>query len=397
MCRALKRMLLRFGIVSNLHRREIDGPRHPLDALGRRQGPGEGVRAASSSRTSRRSRPPRSTAGCGEWGDGASATNIGIPSVVPRARAGATAAASPAASTRQLGVDTGRLHLDRKVLHRDTLDGLLYSERLEDLRTGDLVWDTVRVRRVRRRERVLRLPDGRTATVRMRWSRTSSSTTAGRRTGRSSPRSGRSSSTGARRPATALSWARQWFDIIEPFADYAFNKSHSYGYGFVAYQTAYLKANYPVEYLAALLTIVKTNLEKAAVYLAECRTMGISVDGARHQPVRERLHARWSRPTTAADEPSLSIIFGLSAVRNVGEGLVAPHRGRARGQRAVRRLLRLLPAGRHPGAQQAHDRVADQGRRLRLARPPPQGPAHRVRADRRPHGRPPARARHGRS
>src|SRR5690606_40997663 len=56
-------------------------------------------------------------------------------------------------------------------------------------------------------------------------------------------------------------------DIIEPFADYAFNKSHSYGYGFVAYQTAYLKANYPVEYLACLLTSVKTNLDKAAVYL----------------------------------------------------------------------------------------------------------------------------------
>src|SRR5205807_2425230 len=46
------------------------------------------------------------------------------------------------------------------------------------------------------------------------------------------------------------------FNVIEPFADYAFNKSHSYGYGLVAYQTAYLKANYPVEYLAALLTSV---------------------------------------------------------------------------------------------------------------------------------------------
>ena len=48
------------------------------------------------------------------------------------------------------------------------------------------------------------------------------------------------------------------FDTIEPFADYSFNKSHSIGYGFVAYQTAYLKANHPVEYLAALLTSVKT-------------------------------------------------------------------------------------------------------------------------------------------
>ncbi|MHB1711008.1 MAG: DNA polymerase III subunit alpha, partial [Acidimicrobiales bacterium] len=67
------------------------------------------------------------------------------------------------------------------------------------------------------------------------------------------------------------------FDIIEPFADYAFNKSHSYGYGFIAYQTAWLKAHYPVEYLAALLTSVKDNKDKTAVYLAECRSLGIQV------------------------------------------------------------------------------------------------------------------------
>ena len=58
------------------------------------------------------------------------------------------------------------------------------------------------------------------------------------------------------------------FDIIEPFADYAFNKSHSYGYGLVAYQTAWLKAHHPVEYMAALLTSVKDNKDKTAVYLA---------------------------------------------------------------------------------------------------------------------------------
>ncbi|MTA64450.1 MAG: DNA polymerase III subunit alpha, partial [Actinobacteria bacterium] len=66
-----------------------------------------------------------------------------------------------------------------------------------------------------------------------------------------------------------------WFDIIEPFADYAFNKSHAYGYGYIAYQTAYLKANFPAEYLAALLTSVRTSLDKAAIFLAECRAMGI--------------------------------------------------------------------------------------------------------------------------
>jgi DNA polymerase-3 subunit alpha len=67
------------------------------------------------------------------------------------------------------------------------------------------------------------------------------------------------------------------FDIIEPFADYAFNKSHSFGYGLVAYQTAWLKAHHPVEYFAALLTSVKDDKDKTAIYLGECRTMGIEV------------------------------------------------------------------------------------------------------------------------
>jgi DNA polymerase-3 subunit alpha len=111
-----------------------------------------------------------------------------------------------------------------------------------------------------------------------------------------------------------------WFDIIEPFADYAFPKAHAYGYGYVAYQTAFLKANYPAEYLAALLTSVKANLDKAGIYLAECRTMGISVE----VPDINRSASDFT-PVVDTDEAgnqSLSIIFGLSAVRNVGEGLV---------------------------------------------------------------------------
>ena len=67
------------------------------------------------------------------------------------------------------------------------------------------------------------------------------------------------------------------FDTIEPFADYSFNKSHSVGYGYLAYQTAYLKANYPVEYLAALLTSVKSNKDQTAVFLNECRQLDIPV------------------------------------------------------------------------------------------------------------------------
>jgi len=110
---------------------------------------------------------------------------------------------------------------------------------------------------------------------------------------------------------------QQWFDIIEPFADYAFNKSHSYGYGLVAYQTAYLKANYPVEYSAALLTSVKTNLDKAAIYLNDCRVHGVPV----RVPDVNRSESDFE-PVINPDGTG-EILFGLSAVRNVGEGLVA--------------------------------------------------------------------------
>ena len=108
------------------------------------------------------------------------------------------------------------------------------------------------------------------------------------------------------------------FDTMEPFADYAFNKSHSYGYGFVSYQTAYLKANYPVEYLACLLTSVKGNLDKAAVYLNECRQMGISV----LVPDVNRSDLDFTSIPDPDGGELHAIPFGLSAVRNVGDGLM---------------------------------------------------------------------------
>jgi DNA polymerase-3 subunit alpha len=108
----------------------------------------------------------------------------------------------------------------------------------------------------------------------------------------------------------------QLFDIIEPFADYAFNKSHSYGYGLVAYQTAWLKAHYPVEYMSALLTSVKDNKDKTAVYLAECRSMGIDV----LVPDVNRSVAEFAPDRSGEGRPA--IVFGLAAVRNVGESLV---------------------------------------------------------------------------
>ena len=106
-------------------------------------------------------------------------------------------------------------------------------------------------------------------------------------------------------------FGERMFDIIEPFADYSFNKSHSVGYGFVAYQTAFLKANYTNEYLAALLTTVKGDKDKSAIYLNECRQLKIPV------LVPDVNHS--AMDFSVADD---SIRFGLSAVRNVGEGVV---------------------------------------------------------------------------
>jgi len=111
------------------------------------------------------------------------------------------------------------------------------------------------------------------------------------------------------------------FDTIEPFADYSFNKSHTVGYGLVTWQTAWLKANHPREYLAALLTSVKGDKDKSAIYLNECRQLSIPVlvpdvnesamDFAVVHGVRED-----------GEPDGGSIRFGLSAVRNVGEGVV---------------------------------------------------------------------------
>jgi DNA polymerase-3 subunit alpha len=114
------------------------------------------------------------------------------------------------------------------------------------------------------------------------------------------------------------------FDTIEPFADYSFNKSHSVGYGFVTYQTAYLKANYPVEYLAALLTSVKSNKDQTAVFLNECRQLGIDVLVPDVNASLSDFSVRPPDPEATAgsghDKPAIH--FGMSAVRNVGEGVV---------------------------------------------------------------------------
>src|SRR5690625_8037466 len=104
---------------------------------------------------------------------------------------------------------------------------------------------------------------------------------------------------------------RAVWDTLVPFAGYAFNKAHSAAYGVVSYWTAYLKANYPTEYMAALLTSVRGDKDMSALYLNECRHMGITV---LPPSVNSSAHA-----FTAVGE---DIRFGLGAIRNVGANVV---------------------------------------------------------------------------
>jgi DNA polymerase-3 subunit alpha len=110
------------------------------------------------------------------------------------------------------------------------------------------------------------------------------------------------------------------WDILVPFSDYAFNKAHSAAYGLVSYWTAYLKANYPAEYMAGLLTSVGDDKDKSALYLSECRRMGLKV-------LPPDVNTSEADFTPLGDT---EIRFGLSAVRNVGhnvvDGIVAARR-----------------------------------------------------------------------
>jgi DNA polymerase III subunit alpha len=101
------------------------------------------------------------------------------------------------------------------------------------------------------------------------------------------------------------------FDLMEHFAGYGFNKSHSTAYAFLAYQTAYLKANYPWHFASALLTIESQNTDKLALYLGECRDRGVPV-------LPPDINDSQLRFTV---EPK-GVRFGLAAIKNVGDGAI---------------------------------------------------------------------------
>src|SRR6266404_2316277 len=122
--------------------------------------------------------------------------------------------------------------------------------------------------------------------------------------------------------------ANSIFDLLEKFAGYGFNKSHSAAYGLISYQTAYLKANYPVEFMAGLLSNEINNTEKIAVLVAECKRMGITIlppdvnrSGLKFipealAPSADKGEGNGQKPAAAEE----AIRYGLAAIKHVGEG-----------------------------------------------------------------------------
>jgi DNA polymerase-3 subunit alpha len=128
--------------------------------------------------------------------------------------------------------------------------------------------------------------------------------------------------TGAKKKGIPPELAQEVFSLIEPFAGYAFNKAHSVSYGLIAYCTAYLKANYPIEYMVAFLNTYSDNMERVRSAIAECRRLGIKV----LPPDINRSYASFvietspstPSPVNGEGRGEVAIRFGLASIKNVG-------------------------------------------------------------------------------
>jgi DNA polymerase-3 subunit alpha len=127
---------------------------------------------------------------------------------------------------------------------------------------------------------------------------------------------------GAKKKGISPQLAQEVFSLIEPFAGYAFNKAHSVSYGLLAYRTAYLKANYSIEYMVAFLNTYSDNMERVRSAIAECRRLGIKV----LPPDINRSHASFAieisrsaaTPANGEVKGEAAIRFGLASIKNVG-------------------------------------------------------------------------------
>src|SRR5712691_6616766 len=106
------------------------------------------------------------------------------------------------------------------------------------------------------------------------------------------------------------------FDLLEKFAGYGFNKSHSAAYGVISYHTAYLKAHYPVEFMAGLLSNEINNTDKISVFVGECKRMGISI-------LPPDINKSGLKFVPETQDGKMAIRYGLAAIKNVGEAAMA--------------------------------------------------------------------------
>jgi len=123
---------------------------------------------------------------------------------------------------------------------------------------------------------------------------------------------------GAQKNGFSEKLAEEIFTLIEPFAGYAFNKAHAVGYALIAYQTAYLKANYPAEYMTAFLSVHAGQAEKVASGVSECRRLRLEV----LPPDINQSQVNFSIEPTSDGEPAVR--FGLTAIKNTGLGAIEP-------------------------------------------------------------------------
>jgi len=123
---------------------------------------------------------------------------------------------------------------------------------------------------------------------------------------------------GAKKLNYSAELAEEVFALIEPFAGYAFPKAHAFSYALIVYQTAYLKANYPAEYITAFLTTHAGELEKTTGAAAECRRLGIEI----LPPDINRSRLFFSLEDNASGQSAIR--FGLAAIKNVGTGAIEP-------------------------------------------------------------------------
>ncbi|MCX5997040.1 MAG: DNA polymerase III subunit alpha [Chloroflexi bacterium] len=122
---------------------------------------------------------------------------------------------------------------------------------------------------------------------------------------------------GARIKGYSLSEADAIFRLIEPFAGYAFNKSHSVSYARIAYETAYLKANYPIEYMVAFLNTYIDKTDKLVSAIAECRRIGLEV-------LKPDINRSYANYKIEIANGARSIRFGLASIKNVGSSALEP-------------------------------------------------------------------------